>query len=162
MRPVGAADRASDATVEGGSAKGGLPPLEGVEAPPRGAEPTARASSLDDEERALLAQLQLSIGAFDAALEVLGAPDVEAPGLLLLVARAHAARGEVPAGLALLDDLLARRRGHPLALFYRAELLASAGRGGDVVPGQWPPHYPVVPNDDRLMAHLATLGGDAG
>lgn len=97
--------------------------------PDASAAPGVERDALDDVERALLAQLHFSAGAWREGLEVLRAPGASARGLPLLEARALFALGEREAALELLDSWIERAPDSGLGLYYRAQFLTQAGRG---------------------------------
>jgi hypothetical protein len=97
---------------------------------PSGAESAALPSrQLDDVERALLAQLHFSAGAWREGLELVCTAGSEPRGLQLLEARARFALGEQDAALELLRDWVARAPDNGLGLFYQAQFLNQLGRG---------------------------------
>lgn len=105
--------------------------------PPTASSPNDSASArvdapsdvLDDVERALLAQLHFSAGAWREGLDLVRAAGREARGLGLLEARALFALGERDAALALLRDWVMRAPDNGLGPFYQAQFLSQAGRG---------------------------------
>lgn len=87
----------------------------------------ALATTLDDVESALFAQLYFASGGFREGLALAKRP-AGSTALALIEARARFALGEVPAALALLEERLARRPDDLLALYYKAQFLAQSGR----------------------------------
>jgi tetratricopeptide (TPR) repeat protein len=87
------------------------------------------AGVLDDVERALLAQLHFSAGAWREGLELVRTAGSDLRGLRLLEARALFALGEQDAALELLRDPLTLEPDNGLALFYQAQFLSQLGRG---------------------------------
>jgi hypothetical protein len=84
---------------------------------------------LDAVERALLAQLHFSAGAWREGLDLVRTSSSEARGFALLEARALFALGEREAALALLGDWTSRAPDSGLGLYYQAQFLTQSGRG---------------------------------
>jgi hypothetical protein len=86
------------------------------------------AGTLDDVERALLAQLHFSTGAWRDGLALLRDAARKARGLGLLEARALFALGERDAAFDALHDWLSQAPDGSLGLYYQAQFLTQAGR----------------------------------
>lgn len=136
-----------------------------VSSPPVSPAPSASSESasaeapsraLDDVERALLAQLHFSAGAWREGLELVRGAQRRARGLCLLEARALFALGERDAALELLREWVALEPDSGLGLYYQAQLLTQAGRGPEaaVALRALVAHQPDFPG---ALQSLATL-----
>jgi hypothetical protein len=89
------------------------------------------ASAPDDVERALLAQLHFTAGAWQAGLDACSGG--AARGLSLIEARGRFGLGQRDLALNLLERLLAERPGDALVLYHKAQFLAQSGRRQEAV-----------------------------
>lgn len=104
--------------------------LSETESPPSG-DARAFETSLDDVERALLAQLHFAGGAWREGLAVVQRPQRDVRGLALVEARARFGLGERDAAIAIVDRRLAEQPGDVLALYHKAQFLSQSGRTRD-------------------------------
>lgn len=114
------------------------------------------AGELDDVERALLAQLHFSAGAWQEGLALVRASERQGRGSWLLEARALFALGERDAALARLSELAARYPENGLALYYQAQFLSQAGRGAEAA-GALRALVARLPNFPGALQSLASL-----
>ena len=120
----------------------------------------ATGAALDAVERALLAQLHFSAGAWREGLDLVRAGGTEARGLGLLEARALFALGERDAALDLLNDWVLRAPDHGLGHFYQAQFLSQAGRAPEAaaVLRALVGHQPDFPGALQALATLMFPG----
>lgn len=85
-------------------------------------------ASLDDVERALLAQLHFASGGWQQGLDISRSAGPGSRGLRLLEARGWFGMGQHSAALELLDRLLCERPGDVLALYYKAQFLGQSAQ----------------------------------
>jgi tetratricopeptide (TPR) repeat protein len=90
-------------------------------------------ASLDDVERALLAQLYFAGGAWQEGLAVASHPQRDVRGLALVEARARFGLGEREAALAIVEQRLAEQPSDVLALYHKAQFLSQSGQARDAV-----------------------------